>query len=186
MKYLSLTLLVVAVALAGCFSIAKMGVEEVTGEKADIEVIKPITANLKEYHSIEVANFTSGIGDLAPAALVDGLSGEVIADIKTRGLFQNVSPSSAGKPAAPTLLVEGTVTDYKKPDSGAKRIVSKAALLTVNFVVKDKGTGAELGRALARGRLQTMFRGGEDTLMKKAAASVASFIDEAHTPTSKK
>lgn len=183
MRFWSVVLIAAAVGLAGCFSLAKMGVEEVTGEKADIEVIKPITADLKGYNSIEVEPFVSGVGDLVPTALVDVLSGEVIACLKERGLFKNVSPVSPGKPAEPTLLVGGMVTDYKKPEKGAKRIVSKGALFSVHVVLKDKKSGEELGRAIARGRLQTMFRGGEETLMKKAAASVANFIDEAHTPT---
>jgi hypothetical protein len=172
-----------AIPLAGCLSIAKMGVEEATGEKGDVERITPITADLKTYKNVEVEKFTSGVGGLVPAALVDGLQDEVIAALKERGLFPNVGPVAAGRPGAPTLVIGGAVVDYKAPDKGAKRIVAKAALFSVNTFVKDKASGRELGRAIARGRLTTMFRGDETTLMKEAASSVASFVDEAHTPT---
>lgn len=171
----------VGICVAGCFSAAKMGFEEVTGEKADVEVIQPITANVREYPNVQVEKFTSGVGGLVPAALVDGLQAEVIAAFKRRGLFANVGPAVEGAPAGKTLLVGGMVTDYKQPDKGAKRVLSKAALFSINTFVKDKVTGQELGRAIARGRLTTMFRGDETTLMKEAAKSVAKFLDEAHT-----
>lgn len=172
-----------ALCLAGCISAAKMGVEEMTGRKADVETIQPITADVREYTAVQVEKFTSGVGGLAPAALVDGLQAEVIAAFKERGLFADVGPASEGAPAGKTLLVGGMVTDYKQPDRGAKRVLSKAALFSVNTFVKDKATGQELGRAIARGRLTTMFRGDETTLMKEAAKSVARFLDEAHTRT---
>lgn len=175
-----------AVAMAGCTSIAKMGVEEMVGQKADVEVIKPITSNLKGYRKVEVEQFTSGIGGLAPAALVDALQGNVIAAFKKRGLFPSVVASTPATPSEPTLLVGGTVTDYKPPAEGMKRVISKDSLFSVNVVVKDKGTGEEIGRAIARGRLATMFRGDERTLMEKAAESVARFVNEAHTPSPKK
>jgi hypothetical protein len=98
-------------------------------------------------------------------------------------LFQIVGRATEEKPTEPTLLVSGVVTDYKKPDTGAKRLVSKAALFSVRVTVKDKGSGQEIGQAIARGRLQTMFRGDETTLMQKAAESVANYINEAYTPT---
>ncbi|MCX6340579.1 MAG: hypothetical protein NTX71_11785 [Candidatus Aureabacteria bacterium] len=187
MKYLwYVLLLVLSLSMAGCFSIAKMGFEEATGQKADVEVIKPITADLKTYKNVEVEKFTSGVGDLAPAALVDELQNEVIAAIKARGLFPNVGPATGGASAEPTLVVGGMVTDYKAPDKGAKRVVTKAGLFSVNTFVKDKASGQELGRAIARGRLTSMFRGDETSLMKSAAASVAKFINEAHTPTPSK
>ncbi len=172
--------------MVGCFSIAKMGIEEATGQKTDVEVITPISADLKAYKNVEVEKFTSGVGGLVPAALVDGLQGEVIGDIKARGLFPNVGPATAGAAAEPTLVIGGMVTDYKAPDKGAKRVMSKAAIFSVNVFVKDKAKGQEIGRAIARGRLTTMFRGGETTLMQEAAKSIAKFINEAHTPTPSK
>ncbi len=175
-----------SICLTGCLSIAKMGIEEATGEKADVEVITPITADLKTYKNVEVEKFTSGVGGLVPAALVDGLQGEVIAAIKVRGLFPNVGPVTPGRPAEPTLVIGGMVTDYKAPDKGAKRIVTKAGLFSVNTFVKNKASGKEVGRAIARGRLTSMFRGDETTLMKEAATSVAKFTNEAHTPTPSK
>lgn len=186
MKAVFVMLLLVAFVLLGCFSVAKMGVEEMTGKKADVETIKPLTADMKTYATVEVEKFTSGVGDLVPAALVDGLQGEVIEAIKARGLFPNVGPVAPGASVGPTLVIGGMVTDYKQPDKGAKRVMSKAALFSVNTYVKDKASGQELGRAIARGRLTTMFRGDETTLMKEAAKSVANFVNEAHTPTPSK
>ncbi|MDD5555858.1 MAG: hypothetical protein PHN82_01275 [bacterium] len=172
-----------AVSLISCTSAIKMGLEEATGQKTDVEVIRPISADLKAYRRVEVEQFTSGIGGLVPEALVDGLRGMAIAKIREGGLFPSVGPATAGKAAEPTLLVGGAVTDYKKPVEGAKRLISKDSLFSVNVSVRDKGTGEEIGRAIARGRLVTMFRGDEATLMEKAAESVAKFIGEAHTPT---
>lgn len=185
MKGAAYALLVAAlvVCVAGCFSAAKMGFEEMTGQKADVEPIQPITADVREYRSVQVEKFTSGVGGLVPAALVDGLQGEVIAALRERGLFPSVGPADAGAPAEKTLVVGGIVIDYKQPDKGAKRVLSKAALFSINTLVRDKATGQELGRCIARGRLTTMFRGDETTLMQEAARSVAKFLNEAHTPT---
>jgi len=169
--------------MVGCFSIAKMGLEEATGQKADVEVITPISADLKAYKNVEVEKFTSGVGGLVPAVLVDGLQGEVVEAVKARGLFPNVGPAPAGAAAEPTLVIGGMVTDYKAPDKGAKRVMSKAAIFSVNTFIKDKASGKEIGRAIARGRLTTMFRGDETTLMQEAAKSIAKFVNESHTPT---
>ena len=171
------------VCMAGCFSAAKMGFEEMTGQKADVEPIQPITADVRGYRAVQVERFTSGVGGLGPAALVDGLQAEVIAAVRERGLFPSVGPVEAGAPAEKTLLVGGTIIDYKQPEKGAKRALSKSALFSVNTYVKDKADGTELGRCIARGRLTTIFRGDETTLMQKAARSVAIFLNEAHTPT---
>jgi hypothetical protein len=172
-----------AVCAAGCFSAAKMGFEEMTGQKADIEPIQPITADVRGYRAVQVEQFTSGVGGLVPAALVDGLQAEVIAAIRERGLFPIVGPAEAGAPAEKTLVVGGTIIDYKQPDKGVKRALSKSAIFSVNTYVKDKAAGMELGRCIARGRLTTILRGDETTLMQKAAKSVARFLNEAHTPT---
>ena len=64
--------------------------------------------------------------------------------------------------------------------------MTTACLFSVDTFVKDKASGQELGRAIARGRLTSMFRGDETSLMKEAAASVARFVNEAHTPTPSK
>jgi hypothetical protein len=153
-------LLGLAVSAAGCswtgYSVTR-GIRAITGGPTRTHTIVPVTSSLRRYRIIEAHPLEDEIGGRMPADDERYLN-QVLADelghVSSNPKVVRPVPAGAGAappsvPAAPTLVVEGSIDDYDPGYAGLRLIELgfNHMVVTARIRLRDKATGRVMGAA---------------------------------------
>ena len=182
-RRVSTLLLVLAVAVAGCSTVAKMGYNLYKGPQGTYEIISGGKPNFNDYYELDLGAVTSDIGNKCPAAFLAAVPTEVAKVIGSEpyfGVVEGINNPNSPKSAGKTLMVSGVVVDYSDGSVQGRAIgMGEGTFVTVKTTFKQKG-GKTLCVANIRGRSKSVAEGGYDALAEAYAKGILKLVKDNH------
>ena len=181
-------LILVGLVGSGCSRVVKEGLYAVTGSSGKAVLLQGNNAQVHrlalEYGGVVVEPFSNDVGDAAPQAFVDALSGAITKRLQYRDRsmgerFKGVDKEAVGPffrgPAHKVLLIRGRVIQYDKSGTADKALgPMDEAICRIQFL--DQATNTLLAEANCTGRSKSSVRTGPKELADGVAKAVRNLL----------
>ena len=165
----------------GCIGRAvSEGIGKVTGPKAVVVPVKPVSYNkhdlaLVEYTRFEVQPFTDDFGGRTPPQVLTGLPAEVNHVLAQKGIFS--------RPGGKTLIIRGKILSYE-PATTVDQAFGPFEELVARVYFVDKDSGQVIGEYNCIGRSKETVNQGVPKKMQGLAEAIVNAILQ-HYPSPK-